>query len=177
MISRILVTGFFRKCFSEKVDPCPEHFLRYGSACFHMSTKQLNWKSASSTCRNLGAALLEFETEEEETVLTTSLHLDSNFRGKDYWTGGLNPGLLWIWSNSAKLIHNNGTSSHLTPIENVENGRCLLMAFRPSTGKYRYKGAECSMRNYFICRYLENSVSGRRLERLERALKLKNAQR
>ncbi|KAK6644707.1 hypothetical protein RUM43_000975 [Polyplax serrata] len=156
---------------AEKADPCPEHFVRYGTGCFHVSTKQLNWKSASSTCRNLGAALVEFETSQEESVLTSSLQLDANYRGKDYWTGGLNPGLLWIWSNSAKPIQNTG--SQTTGIKDIEgNGRCLLMAFQPPTRNYRYKGAECSLRHYFICKYQENST-GRKLEKLQRALRLK----
>ncbi|KAK6633405.1 hypothetical protein RUM44_004007 [Polyplax serrata] len=157
--------------FNEKADPCPEHFVRYGTGCFHVSTKQLNWKSASSTCRNLGAALVEFETSQEESVLTSSLQLDANYRGKDYWTGGLNPGLLWIWSNSAKPIQNTG--SQTTGIKDIEgSGRCLLMAFQPPTRNYRYKGAECSLRHYFICKYQENST-GRKLEKLQRALRLK----
>lgn len=115
---------------------------------------------------------MEYESAEEENVLTASIQVDPTFRGKDYWTGGLNPGLLWIWSNSAKpVLHN---SSQPTGVKNIEgNGRCLLMGFQPPTRSYRYKGEDCSLRHYFICRYLENST-GRQLERLERALKFKN---
>ena len=154
------------------MDPCPEHFNRFGNSCFHVSTKQLNWKSASSTCRNLGSTLVEFETVQDENLVKASLQLDSNSRGKDYWTGGLNPGLLWIWSSSAKPVQNN-TTTQSPGIKNIEgNGRCLLMSYQPTIKNYKYKGIECSLRNYFICKHRENTT-GRQLERLERALKLK----
>ena len=119
------------------MDPCPEHFNRFGNSCFHVSTKQLNWKSASSTCRNLGSTLVEFETVQDENLVKASLQLDSNSRGKDYWTGGLNPGLLWIWSSSAKPVQNN-TTTQSPGIKNIEgNGRCLLMSYQPTIKNYK----------------------------------------
>lgn len=150
----------------EKQEPCPEYFARYGGVCYHISSNQLNWKSASSMCRSLGSVLLEFENMEEKKILLASIQIEPSHQGKDYWTGGLNPGLLWIWGNSAKPIYSN--SSQAADSKEIEgNGRCLLLGYQPPTRSYRYKGTDCSLRHYYICRYLENST-GRQLERLER---------
>lgn len=122
-------------------------------------------------CRSLGSILLEIENMEEKKVLLASIQIEPSHQGKDYWTGGLNPGLLWIWGNNAKPItSSNNNSQGIDPKEIEGNGRCLLLGYQPPTRSYRYKGSDCSLRHYYICKFLENST-GRELERLERKLK------
>lgn len=56
-------------------------------------------------CRGLGGHLVELETVEENQDVVAHLQTDKQVRGKSFWTGGLNPGLLWIWAGSARPVH------------------------------------------------------------------------
>lgn len=87
--------------------------------------------------------------------------------GKDFWTGGLNPGLLWIWANSARPVSSNTTDTSNTI---KGSGRCLKLAYNPALRSYAYKGAECSERIPYFCEHEENSTS-RALERIAKFLK------
>lgn len=60
--------------------------------------------------------MAEFEKPSENEVIVAYLLNQPSYRGRDYWLGGLNPGLLWIWSNSAKPVnpHTNLTSIVMT---------------------------------------------------------------
>lgn len=51
--------------------------------------------------------MAELETIEEYHDVVAYLLNNHNYRGKDYWLGALNPGLLWIWSNSARPVNPN----------------------------------------------------------------------
>lgn len=51
--------------------------------------------------------MAEFEKVSENEEIMAYLLNQPNHRGRDYWLGGLNPGLLWIWSNSAKPVNPN----------------------------------------------------------------------
>lgn len=97
----------------------------------------------------------------------------SIFAGKDFWTGGLNPGLLWIWSNSARPVASNSTTNPSNNNSIRGNGRCLKLAYNPTLRGYEYQGSECSVRASYICEYEENSTS-RALERIQKSLKEKS---
>lgn len=89
--------------------------------------------------------------------------------GKDYWLGGLNPGLLFIWSNSAKPVIESSSQKNITI---HGEGRCLKFAYNPPLRTYAFKGADCSVRYSYICEIAENSSSNelRRLGRSKRIL-------
>lgn len=57
-------------------------------------------------CKTLGGHLAEFEEKIELKQMAKFLG-QSPDKGKEFWLGGLNPGLLWIWSNSARPINAN----------------------------------------------------------------------
>jgi len=97
----------------------------------------------------------------------------SIFTGKDFWTGGLNPGLLWIWSNSARPVASNSTTNPSNSNSIRGNGRCLKLAYNPTLRRYEYQGSECSVRASYICEYEENSTS-RALERIQKSLQEKS---
>uniref|UniRef100_T1GF18 C-type lectin domain-containing protein n=1 Tax=Megaselia scalaris TaxID=36166 RepID=T1GF18_MEGSC len=91
----------------ETKDPCPVNFTRVGDNCYLFSDKKANWKNANSACKALGGHLTEFEKASENEELMAYLLNHPSFKGKDYWLGGLNPGLLWIWAGSAKPVNPN----------------------------------------------------------------------
>ncbi|GFG37663.1 hypothetical protein Cfor_02026 [Coptotermes formosanus] len=161
---------------NQRQEPCPTNFSRVGAYCYHFSERELNWKSSASICRALGSRLAEFETVEENQDIVAYMQTTSALQGKDFWTGGLNPGLLWIWSNSARPVDSNSTTnpSHTNSIKG--NGRCLKLAYNPSLRGYEYQGSECSVRASYICEYEENSTS-RALERIQKSLQEKFPER
>lgn len=104
--------------FSEE-KPCPFNFTLIGENCYLFGTQEkVNWKTANNICRSYGSQLAEFEQVNEHANMITYLHSNKqNFNDKmDVWLGGLNPGLLWIWSTSAKPITNNFN------ISSIQNG-------------------------------------------------------
>ncbi|XP_058062085.1 uncharacterized protein LOC131212296 [Anopheles bellator] len=100
---------------NQKHEPCPQNFTQVHDRCYHFDIERgLNWKSASTMCKSYGAHLAEFETVAEfQDVVAYILNNPVN-RGKDFWLGGLNPGLLWIWANSAKPVNPNTNLSSIT---------------------------------------------------------------
>lgn len=155
---------------TDREDPCPANFTRISKNCYHMSDRQLNWKSAMSMCKSLGGNLVEFENKEEYVEVITFLLADKHYRGNDFWTGGLNPGLLWIWANSAKPVNNKESSRPEDLIPG--NGRCLKLAYNGSNKVFSYNGADCSIRQKYICEHEENTTE-RALSRIHKSLSLK----
>lgn len=89
-----------------------------GDNCYLFMVNQLaNWKTANNVCRSYGAHLAELEGPNETNDMTAYLlnhqqHLNGH---GNFWLGALNPGLLWIWSSSAKPVNPN---VNLTQIHN-----------------------------------------------------------
>lgn len=99
-------------------------------------------------------------------------HKQFIFLGKEFWTGGLNPGLLWIWSNSARPV----SADNKGPISNSTakikgDGRCLRLAYDPGLRNYAYRGSDCSSRYQYICEVADKSTSTK-LNRLARELNI-----
>ncbi|XP_068153913.1 uncharacterized protein [Drosophila tropicalis] len=92
----------------EVKDPCPTNFTRISDNCYYINShQQVNWKTANTACKAVNAHLAEFEKVSENEEIMAYLLNQPAHRGRDYWLGGLNPGLLWIWSNSAKPVNPN----------------------------------------------------------------------
>lgn len=88
--------------------------------------------------------------------------------GYDYWTGGLNPGLLWIWANSARPVVPKDSTR---PEDQVTgSGRCLRLTPNAASKVYMYSGAECSNRHRYVCKHEENTTD-KALTRIHKALK------
>lgn len=56
----------------------------------------------------------------------------------DVWTGGLNPGLLWIWAHSARPVAGNGSVGDANTTV-VGEGRCLALVHDPAVNSYVYR--------------------------------------
>ncbi|KAK3924694.1 Oxidized low-density lipoprotein receptor 1 [Frankliniella fusca] len=162
----------------DAAEPCPKDFTRAGRHCYHFSGRDLNWKSSSSACKAMDSILVEVITPEDKRDLVSWITAHQEFRGRDFWTGGLNPGLLWIWANSARPVSSsaqNGTGGNAIKNPGSEdipgNGRCLKLAFNPATRQYNYQGGDCSARHRFICQLEEPSAS-RALSRIHKSLNI-----
>nr|XP_022918949.1 oxidized low-density lipoprotein receptor 1 [Onthophagus taurus] len=145
-------------------EPCLENYTRVGSSCylFHANAgREMDWKAASSYCKKHGSTLAEMETIEENQDIVGFIQSTPNLRGKDFWTGGLNPGLLWIWSNSARPVSTatSGNKKNPSAQEIIGDGRCLRLAYDTALRSYNYKGSDCSVRYGFICEVIDNTGS------------------
>ncbi|XP_016960249.1 uncharacterized protein LOC108031395 [Drosophila biarmipes] len=106
----------------EVKDPCPTNFTRISDNCYYInSQQQVNWKTANSACKGLNSHLAEFEKASENEEIMAYLLNQPAHRGRDYWLGGLNPGLLWIWSNSAKPVNPNMNLTSIAMAQKGEN--------------------------------------------------------
>ncbi|XP_052838906.1 uncharacterized protein LOC128254114 isoform X1 [Drosophila gunungcola] len=106
----------------EVKDPCPTNFTRISDNCYYInSQQQVNWKTANSACKGLNSHLAEFEKVSENEEIMAYLLNQPAHRGRDYWLGGLNPGLLWIWSNSAKPVNPNMNLTSIAMSQKGEN--------------------------------------------------------
>ncbi|XP_014254818.1 oxidized low-density lipoprotein receptor 1-like [Cimex lectularius] len=154
----------------KRQDACPANFTRVARNCYHFSERLYNWKSAASMCKSLGSNLIEIESRDEFMEVVTYLQSNNRLRGYDFWTGGLNPGLLWIWANSARPILPKKPSNR--PDENVYgSGRCLKLAINQAK-LYQYHGMDCAIRLKYICEHEENSTI-RALKKLQKSLVIK----
>ncbi|XP_063986641.1 uncharacterized protein LOC135167407 [Diachasmimorpha longicaudata] len=150
---------------SSREEPCPTNYTRISKGCYHISPREYDWKSSASLCRSLGGNLVELETPEEHKTLKNYLQTTKGVRGYDFWTGGLNPGLLWIWASSAKAVFEN-------QVETVDGyGRCLKI--RNSIPKnYSFYGEECNKKLRYICKPAKDE-SINQIEKIERGLEMK----
>ncbi|XP_063393865.1 uncharacterized protein LOC134679009 [Cydia fagiglandana] len=128
-------------------EPCVADFTRVGETCYHLSAGVADWKTANLACRKLRSNLLELEAEPERRQLVAHLLSDSKIKALDWWTGGLNPGLLWIWSNSARPV-SGGAGGNVTV---VGDGRCLALIHDPAARAYVYRGQDCGLKHRYVC--------------------------
>lgn len=92
------------------------NFTRVGDNCYLFVTNQpANWKTANNICRSYGAHLAELEgLNENNDIAAFLLNHQQLLNGHgNYWLGGLNPGLLWIWSSSARPVNPNVNLSQI----------------------------------------------------------------
>lgn len=121
----------------------------------------MDWKAANKHCKKRGAFLVELETVEENQDVIAHIQTSHHLRGKDFWSGGLNPGLLWIWSNSGRPVNVPGATDNKNQNSGgiVGQGRCLKVAYDAALRSYGYKGADCGARYSLICELPENTSS------------------
>lgn len=102
-------------------DPCPHNFTRIGGNCYLFGTQTIvNWKTANSICKSYGAHLAELDSlNENNEIIAYLLNHHHLYKGyNNYWLGALNPGLLWIWSSTARPVNPN---VNITMIQNQGN--------------------------------------------------------
>lgn len=76
-----------------EAEPCPSDFTKVGENCYHFgSSERVDWKTASTNCKSLGASLAEFDKIEKFQDVIAAILSNQTHRGHDFWIGGLNPG-------------------------------------------------------------------------------------
>lgn len=111
------------------------------------------------------------------------LEAHAQFHKHSYWLGGLNPGLLWIWSSSARPINpyvnlqaieasasnstqkiKEGTPTSEKPstadnnLEIKGTGRCLNVLYDAVAQNYEYYGQDCNVRHGYLCELQNHDV-------------------
>jgi len=160
---------------SSAVDHCPENFFSLNqtdsnSPCYHISSQvqhRKNWQEAVASCQKIGAKLAEPQSVAELQLLTNYLLTRDNQIGGGYWTGGINPGLLWLWSISGNPVSNIPaefwlTSPEINDHEDEVNTNCLRLSYDRNLLRYGFEGSECKRYLYFVCEYnVDGSTQGR----------------
>ncbi|KAG5680100.1 hypothetical protein PVAND_009626 [Polypedilum vanderplanki] len=181
-------------------DECPKNFTKVGKDCYHFGIKErTDWKTAALKCKSLGGSMAEFDKIEKFQDVVAYVLSHQDLRGQDFWLGGLNPGLLWIWSTSAKPVNNNANLTAITssktesvtkiPLKVVNNhiqnktdtsskfpeikgdGRCLRLSYNPTLFNYGYSGQDCATKQHFMCVILDKSLDNE-INRIAKELKL-----
>ncbi|XP_048481954.1 homeotic protein female sterile isoform X2 [Plutella xylostella] len=163
-------------------EPCVDKFTRVGGACYHFSLEAADWKSANLACRKLRAALVELDSSEEQRLLMAAVHADKKIKELDFWTGGLNPGLLWIWAGSARPVLSNSTGGgnsggggNSTQVIHGE-GRCLALVWDPPAARHVYRGQDCAFRHRYVCEKTEDKTKlSNEIAKVSRSLRLAGA--
>lgn len=121
---------------NQKLESCPDNFTRVQDICYHFGVDRgLNWKSASTLCKSYGGHLAEFETSTEfQDVVAFILNNQQN-RGKEFWLGGLNPGLLWIWTQSAKPVNPNTNLTSMSAGAKAGTSSTSTTTVQPETNR------------------------------------------
>lgn len=174
---------------------CTKNFTRLNENCYLFVTNQeVNWKTANNVCRSYGAHLAELETlNENNDIIAHLLNHHSLNSYTDYWLGGLNPGLLWIWSSSGRPVNSNvnltniqgamNETTKITPkISNATTttvntsspeiegaGRCLGIVYNRPKHIYKFHGVDCTKRQNFICEYTQDKIK-KEISRLAKAV-------
>lgn len=106
-----------------EADSCPTDFAKINQDCYHFGVKErLDWKSATQHCKSVGATLAEFEKIEKYQDVVASILSHQEHRGHDFWLGGINPGLLFIWSTTAKPVNPNANLTLLSSANKTSEG-------------------------------------------------------
>ncbi|KAG4069736.1 hypothetical protein HA402_003177 [Bradysia odoriphaga] len=182
-----VVVNATQQFLSEKESICHDsNSTRIGDNCYLIvHTPSTDWQSANAMCKSKsrGSQLLEFDSYKE--YYDVGLFLKSNKKHKkfNYWLAGLNPGLLWIWSSSAKPVNSfknelqaekydaitvDSKETNMTDIQG--SGRCLSYSFNSTSKTYIYYGQNCNLKMGYLCKVFDLTVENE-ISRLAKSLR------
>ncbi|XP_050352836.1 uncharacterized protein LOC126775108 [Nymphalis io] len=139
--------------------PCPAPFARVGAACYARAGAPRDWKRAAQACRAQRAALVELLSRAQRRALLAHLRADRELEDADYWTGGLNPGLLWIWAHSARplTLDDDNAVGNQTGVSVPGAGRCLSLVWDAARRSHVYRGRDCADELRYVCELLPDA--------------------
>ncbi len=66
-------------------------------------------------------------------VLFFTKAISFNYLGGGYWTGGINPGLIWLWPGTGRPLSSIASGQWSDPAESqpseAANGKCLRLSY------------------------------------------------
>lgn len=160
---------------------CPTQFFSLDdkdpvAPCYSISTEpnvRKNWQDASASCKEINAKLAEPKSTDELRKLTDYLRYNRTDQiGGGYWTGGLNPGLMWLWPSLGSSLTNIDPAFWLISPDAVDtnNGKCLRLSYDRTSQRYALQGSDCQRYLYFVCEYDNNNGTAPTIERLEKSV-------
>ncbi|XP_057375677.1 uncharacterized protein LOC130696603 [Daphnia carinata] len=159
---------------------CPTQFFSLdvedpAAPCYSISTEpnvRKNWQDAAGSCKEINAKLAEPKSTDELRKLTDYLRYNRTDQiGGGYWTGGLNPGLMWLWPSLGSSLTNIDPTLWLTTSDAIDtnNGKCLRLSYDRTSQRYALQGSDCQRYLYFVCEYDKNGTAPT-IERLEKSM-------
>lgn len=183
-----VVLNATQQLINEKDSICSDsNSTRIGDNCYLIVTlPSTDWQSANALCKSKSSSsqLLEFDSYKEYYDVGLFLKSSKKYKKHNYWLAGLNPGLLWIWSSSAKPVNpfKNELSSEKSDIITVDSkatnltdiegfGRCLSYSFNSTSKNYIYFGQNCNLKMGYLCKVFDLTVENE-ISRLAKSLRL-----
>lgn len=182
-----VVLNTTQQLLNEKESICRDsNSTRIGENCYHIvHTPSTDWQSANAMCKSKSGSsyLLEFDSYKEYYDVGLFLRNSKKYKKHNYWLAGLNPGLLWIWSSSAKPVNSfkqeltseksdaitiDSKDTNLTDISG--SGRCLSYSFNSTSKTYIYFGQNCNLKMGYLCKVFDLTVENE-ISRLAKSLK------
>lgn len=166
-----------QQLLNEKDNLCIDNnSTKIGDNCYIIAhTPSTDWQSANVQCKAKSKAsnsqLVEFDSYKEYYDVGLFLKSNKKYKKHNYWLGGLNPGLLWIWSSSAKPVNpfknelvtdkNDAITidtkdTNLTDIHGT--GRCLSYSYNSTSKQYIYFGQNCNSKMGYLCKVVDLTV-------------------
>lgn len=183
-----VVVNATQQLLNEKDSICHDsNSTRIGDNCYVIvHTPSTDWQSANALCKSKSSSsqLLEFDSYKEYYDVGLFLKNNKKYKKHNYWLAGLNPGLLWIWSSSAKPVNPfknelatekqsdaitiDTKDTNLTDIQGF--GRCLSYSFNSTAKSYIFFGQNCNLKMGYLCKVFDLTVENE-ISRLAKSLK------
>lgn len=184
-----VVINTTQQLLNEKDSICSDsNSTRIGENCYQIVyTPNTDWQSANALCKSKSSTsqLLEFDSYKEYFDVGLFLKNNKKYKKHNYWLAGLNPGLLWIWSSTAKPVNSfkNELSTESTDAVTVDtkdtnlteihgSGRCLSYSFNSTSKNYIYFGQNCNLKMGYLCKVYDLTVENE-ISRLAKSLRRK----
>lgn len=183
-----VVVNATQHLINEKDSICRDgNSTRIGDNCYLIVyTPSADWQSANAFCKSKSSTsqLLEFDSYKEYYDVGLFLKSSKKYKKYNYWLAGLNPGLLWIWSSTAKPVNSfknelsteksdaitiDSKDTNLTEIQG--SGRCLSYSFNSTSKNYIYFGQNCNLKMGYLCKVYDLTVENE-ISRLAKSLKI-----
>ncbi|XP_035293305.1 C-type lectin domain family 2 member E-like [Cricetulus griseus] len=136
---------------------CPRDWIGFGSKCFYFSKDMINWTFSQTSCMELEAQLVLFESLEELNFL-------KRYKGpSDHWIGlhRESPEHPWMWTDNSEY-------NNLVPTQGA--GECAYLSDRGiSSGRdYTHRKWICSKSNSYTLQCPVTSTFKSRLENVSK---------
>lgn len=182
-----VVLNATHQLLNEKDSICLDsNSTRIGDNCYLIvHTPYTDWQSANALCKSKSSTsqLLEFDSYKEYYDVGLFLKNKKKYKQHNYWLAGLNPGLLWIWSSTAKPVNSfkNELSAEKSDAITVDtndtnlsdiqgSGRCLSFSFNSTAKNYIYFGQNCNLKMGYLCKVYDLTVENE-ISRLAKSLR------
>nr|XP_013004208.1 C-type lectin domain family 4 member C-like [Cavia porcellus] len=132
--------------FAETWSCCPTPWKLFESSCYFIASTSQSWEKSRESCIALQADLAVIRTQEEQDFIIQNLNNSSA-----YYLGLSDPEGHRHWQWVDQTPYTNVTFWHEGE-PNQPTERCVVVAFRPTTGRWGWNDIFCDVPQKSLCR-------------------------